>query len=307
MDNSKNHSISRNIGLFLVLVIFFNGLVFSGSWSHTDLIGTFHLAFFVHAGFTLYNGSFGVLRTKTWLFLIGLWSLAPVWMLLKSSGFFGDLNFWAFRMQAELESSGWHYGALALAAIRRLHMLWLPALLSILCVDIVVMHYSDWRHTPVRRSAIFIACASLGGLILAFALGALTPPQITPVPPVDPLQVPPKVTPEWFLLSYYTIMLAIPFKLGGEVIMFAAMLAPVVWPWMRVEVLRTGPFHSLWALLCVLLAATWIGLAFLGSRPPEPGTIYAARGLIAYYFAFFFILPPMLHRYDRLATASHAE
>ena len=83
MDNSSERSLTRDAGLVLVLAILLNGLVFFGAWSHARLIGTFYSAFLVHAGFTLYDGRFNTLRTKTWLLLLAAWTLAEI------SPFFG--------------------------------------------------------------------------------------------------------------------------------------------------------------------------------------------------------------------------
>ncbi len=40
-------------------------------------------------------------------------------------------------------------------------------------------------------------------------------------------------------------------------------------------------------------------LVYCGSRPAEPETLYATHVLMVYYFAFFLVLPPLLHRIAR--------
>jgi hypothetical protein len=67
----------RDTGLFIVLVILINGVILPGSASSTGLLTTFYLAFFVQAGLTLYDGSFGAFRIATWLLLIAVY-----WRLL---------------------------------------------------------------------------------------------------------------------------------------------------------------------------------------------------------------------------------
>jgi ubiquinol-cytochrome c reductase cytochrome b/c1 subunit len=99
--------------------------------------------------------------------------------------------------------------------------------------------------------------------------------------------------PLWYMLPFYALLQAVPDKLGGAVLMFASMFVPMIWLWMRADLLRLGPARRIWALLCLTLAAAWIGLVHVGGRPPAGAAIHAARTLAVFHFAFFLVLPPV--------------
>ncbi len=305
MDNLGEHSAVRDAGLFLVLAILFNGLIYPGSPFGGNAAGTFYLIFFVHAGFTFYDGRFSRLRTVTWLLLTGLLAWLPLSLFLGYSLVWGNLSYWLVTVLTSLlpdpmvlwdpdYSGSWLWIRWIFQAVAVIIAL-LP--LALLCLDIAVMHYDSWRRVPKWRAALFVAFAGLGGLVLGVLLG-MPAPQPAPVM-THPLQTPAHIVPEWHRLPHYAILRAIPSKLGGVIAMFCAMFLPLLWPWMRADALRTGPLRRLWALLCLLLAAAWIGLGYLGALPAEGAALYTTRALMVYYFAFFLILPPILHRIAR--------
>jgi quinol-cytochrome oxidoreductase complex cytochrome b subunit len=179
----------------------------------------------------------------------------------------------------------------------------LPAvvLLAALCIDIAAVYRERWRGNAPWKAWAFAACALLGGIVLGVALGHFLPPPAPPPPELmlsQPLLTPPHIVPEWYVLPEYGMLRAIPHKLASVLATLCAVLVPLSWPWLRTDALRTGRTGWLWALLCVLLACAWTGLGYSGSRAATPETIYAARGLAAYYFAFFFLLIPLLHRFS---------
>jgi hypothetical protein len=305
MDNLGERSAVRNAGLFLVLAIIFNGLIFPDSPSAGGAAGTFYLVFFVHAGFTLYDGRFGRLRSVTWLLLTGLLAWGMLSLFLGYVLIWGQMSYWLVNILTNLlpdpmvlwdpaYSGPWRWIRWIFQAVAVIIAL-LP--LALLCLDIAVMHYDSWRRVPKWRAAVFAAFACLAGLALGFMLGALAP-QPAPVMTTR-FPTPAHIVPEWYWLPDYAILRAIPSKLGGVIAMFCAMLLPLLWPWMRADALRTGPMRRVWALLCLLLACTWIGLGYLGSLPAEGADLHITRVLTVYYFAFFLILPPLLHRIAR--------
>jgi hypothetical protein len=241
------------------------------------LTATFYFALFVHVMSTLYIATFGRLRTATWLLLIGAWagweigtfaSLVRPWRQWQAW-----LTQWPLVGDALVASVGrWPYLALFLLAL-----------------DVVVMHYADWRRRSFLHMAVFLAAVIGATVATDLAVSAMV--SVPPLPP--PAQEPalPALIPIWYALPVYALLRAPPSKIWGVTAMCAALLAPMIWPWMRADVLRIGRTRWAWRLLCMMLGATWISLGYLGAQPPEGLALVAARILAIFYLAYFLVLP----------------
>jgi quinol-cytochrome oxidoreductase complex cytochrome b subunit len=303
MNDPTDQSLARDIGLFLVLLILVPGLIavlvngpmLPGSTSATELTATFYLALFIHVGFTIYDGSFSALRTVTWLLLIGMWAGSE---LVGFSGLrlpWGQFAFWLTTVPLIGEIlAGWLRSNTA--------SMFAPALpLLVLSLDIMVMHYDDWRRCSLLQIAIFPVAVGAAAIVLGLALDTVMNPSASNSPGFGLSSFP--VLPPWHVLPFYALLRAVPNKLGGVLLTLAAMLIPMIWPWMRADLLRKGPMRRVWALFCLALAAVWIGLGYLGSRFPEGALLPAAQALAVLYFAFFLIVPPVLHKIPRKVAA----
>jgi ubiquinol-cytochrome c reductase cytochrome b/c1 subunit len=119
--------------------------------------------------------------------------------------------------------------------------------------------------------------------------------------PANPLVTPPEIVPEWYLLPFYAMLRSIPQKLIGVIVLFGALVTLLFVPWLDTSGVRSMRFRPLakqffWALVvdCVLLG-------YLGAHRPDavfPGTAIPmlpfARLGTAYYFAYFWIILPLL-------------
>jgi ubiquinol-cytochrome c reductase cytochrome b/c1 subunit len=289
MSDPKDRSLTRETGLFIVLLVLVNGLVLPGSASAAELMAAFYLASFIHLGFTLYDGSFSALRRATWLLFIGSWAGAELAAFFGFAVPSGQLSLWLISNSLIGErlagwfrtGSTWIFGSFDL--------LYLLPLLA-LVLDITVAHYGRWRRSSLLQITIFLAAVAAGAILLGLALGAFLG---TPMPHSPGLGISPYLM---YQVPFYALLRAVPDKLAGVLLTLAALLIPIIWPWMRADLLRLGTMRRVWALLCLALAAAYIGLAYLGLRPPEGASLRTAQALAAFYFAFFLIFPPVLHR-----------
>jgi ubiquinol-cytochrome c reductase cytochrome b/c1 subunit len=309
MNDAEDRSPARIVGLFLVLVVLANGLILPGPKSASE--ETFYLAFFLHTGFTLYDGRFDATRTVTWVTLIASWvgveSLAFFGFILP----WGQLTFWLANVVAGFPLVG---NALAVAFINSRN--WASEfspilLLSLLSLDIAVMHRETWGRNSFARIGIFLFAVVVTALAFDFASGLLIERVPTGAHRLnDPALsgiTPPTIVPPWPTLALYALLRSIPNKLLGVLAVFAAMIVPIIWPWMRVDLLRRGPTHLLWLSLCLIFATVWIGLAYLGSRSPDPFVILQSQILAFCYFAFFLFAPPVLRKLavGKMRTSDH--
>jgi len=108
------------------------------------------------------------------------------------------------------------------------------------------------------------------------------------------LVTPAEIVPEWYFLPFYAILRAVPDKLGGVLVMFAAIGILFLLPWLDTSKVRSATFRPWYRQFFFLFLATAIGLGYLGGQPASGGYVVAARILTAYYFAYFLIILPIV-------------
>jgi quinol-cytochrome oxidoreductase complex cytochrome b subunit len=123
--------------------------------------------------------------------------------------------------------------------------------------------------------------------------------------PANPQVTPAHIVPEWYLLPFYTILRAIDFnvlfidsKLGGVIAMGGSMLALLVLPWLDRSPVRSGNFRPMFRWFYWLFVLDFITLTYLGAQPAEAPYTLIAKVCVAYYFAYFFIILPVLSRIE---------
>jgi hypothetical protein len=270
---------AEDIGLFLVLMIVANGAILPGllgapPLSRELLLGAFYLALFVHVAFTLYVGAFAHLRTATWLALIAAWAAATLAVLAAPL-------------------LPWTRDPALRAAIAAL---WPWLAFALLGIDLVAMHFARWRQRSLARLALFLAAVIVATIGVSVVLGWIL---VVPPPPAAGSGQGFAIVPEWHLLPIYALLRAVPDRMAGLIVAGAAVLVPMLWPWMRADVLRVGRARWAWRALCALLFATWIGLGYLGAQPPEGPALTAAQILAVFYFGYFLVSPAVLRRIAR--------
>ena len=104
--------------------------------------------------------------------------------------------------------------------------------------------------------------------------------------------------PEWYYLPFYAILRAIPSKLLGVTALAASIVVLAFLPWLDTSRVRSANYRPLYRQFLFIFFAAVIGLGYLGSQEPTGGYVIAARILTAYYFAFFFIILPLLGLFE---------
>ena len=110
----------------------------------------------------------------------------------------------------------------------------------------------------------------------------------------DPLVTPAHIVPEWYLLPFYAILRAIPSKLGGVLVMGAAIAVLFIVPWLDTSKVRSATFRPLYKQFYWIFLVNCIALGYLGSQNPEGLFLVASRICTAYYFIHFLIVMPVL-------------
>jgi ubiquinol-cytochrome c reductase cytochrome b subunit len=129
--------------------------------------------------------------------------------------------------------------------------------------------------------------------------------------PANPLQTPAHIVPEWYMLPFYAILRAIPDKFGGVVAMFGSIGVLFILPWLDTSKVRSMRYRPTMRTFFVVFCLVGLGLGWCGGQLPDAHVIpnmvtfnlidgdlnsylWLTRLLTAYYFAFFFIILPLV-------------
>ena len=110
--------------------------------------------------------------------------------------------------------------------------------------------------------------------------------------PADPMRTPEHIAPVWYFTPFYSILRAVPDKLGGVIAMGGSIVVLFILPWLdRGEVKSIRYRSGIFKFALVLFVISFIALGILGTRPATPTATIFARLFSAIYFLFFLSLP----------------
>ena len=110
----------------------------------------------------------------------------------------------------------------------------------------------------------------------------------------NPMVTPSHIVPEWYLLPFYAILRSVPDKLGGVVVMFAAVFILMFLPWLDTSKVRSAVFRPLYKVFFWILVIDVIVLGYIGANPPEGMYLIVGRIATIYYFVHFILIMPLL-------------
>ena len=87
--------------------------------------------------------------------------------------------------------------------------------------------------------------------------------------PANPLVTPAHIVPEWYFLPFYAILRAVPSKLGGVVLMFAAVGILAFLPWLDTSRVRSARYRPYFKWFFWLFVVSCLALGYLGAKPAE--------------------------------------
>jgi len=112
--------------------------------------------------------------------------------------------------------------------------------------------------------------------------------------PANPMQTPPSIVPEWYLLPFYAILRSIPNKLLGVVAMLVSLLILLAMPVIDTSRVRGSQFRPLMRWAFWLFVSNFFVLMFIGSQHVEEPFITIGALSTVFYFAWFLVLVPAI-------------
>lgn len=110
----------------------------------------------------------------------------------------------------------------------------------------------------------------------------------------NPMQTPPSIIPEWYLLPFYAILRSIPNKLLGVIAMFSAILILLSMPFTDLSRSRGIQFRPLSKIAFYIFIANFLVLVVLGAKHVESPFIEFGQISSVLYFAHFLIIVPLV-------------
>jgi len=290
---------------------------------HSNTASAFFFIVYLHIGRGLYYGSYKAPRTLVWT--IG----TIIFILMMATGFlgyvlpYGQMSLWGATVITNLMSAipwvgqdivefiwgGFSVNNATLNRFFALHFV-LPFVLAALALmHLIALHDSSGSGNPLGISGnydrlpfapyflfkdlitifIFIIVLSIFVFFMPNVLGDSENYVMA-----NPMQTPPAIVPEWYLLPFYAILRSIPNKLLGVIAMFSAILALLAMPFTDLSKLRGIQFRPLSKIAFYIFVANFLVLMQLGAKHVESPFIEFGQISTVLYFSHFVVIVPFI-------------
>ena len=292
---------------------------------HANGSSMFFLAVYIHIFRALFYGSYKAPREMIWI--IGM----LIYMLMMATAFmgyvlpWGQMSFWAATVITNLFSAiplvgesitSWLWGGYAVGSPTLTRFYSLHYLMPFLIFGLVILHI--WAlHIPGNNNPVgidikqpsketvpfhpYIVIKDFYALLIfliIFSGFVFFVPNVLGHPDnyieANPMVTPSHIVPEWYLLPFYAILRSVPDKLGGVVVMFAAVFILMFLPWLDTSKVRSAVFRPLYKVFFWILVIDVIVLGYIGANPPEGMYLIIGRIATIYYFVHFILIMPLL-------------
>jgi ubiquinol-cytochrome c reductase cytochrome b subunit len=110
----------------------------------------------------------------------------------------------------------------------------------------------------------------------------------------NPMQTPPAIVPEWYLLPFYAILRSIPNKLLGVIAMFSAILILLAMPFTDLSRSRGIQFRPLSKIVFYVFVSNFLILMILGAKHVESPFIEFGQISTVIFFLHFLVFVPLV-------------
>ena len=291
-------------------------------YTHANVASFFFIFVYAHIARGLYYGSYKSPRVLLWslgviIFIVmiataflgyvlpygqmSLWGATVITNLLSAIPFFGqDL--------VELIWGGFSVSNATLNRFFSLHYL-LPFLLAALAIAHLLALHTHGSNNPngigstVDRYSMhpyftFKDLVTIFFFFLVLSIIVFYYPNLLGHSdnyiPANPMQTPPSIVPEWYLLPFYAILRSIPNKLLGVIAMFGSLLILLILPLTDVSRIRGNQFRPAMKLFFWFFVVNFVILMWIGSQHPTSPYVEIGQISTAFYFLWFVLIVPAI-------------
>ena len=290
---------------------------------HSNTASAFFFLVYCHMGRNLYYGSYRAPRTMVYTIGIAIFLLMIVTAFLGYVLPYGQMSLWGATVITNLMSAipwigqdvvefiwgGFSVNNATLNRFFALHFVLPFVLAALVLMHMITLHDKAGSGNPLGIGAnydritfapyflfkdlitifVFIIVLSLFVFFMPNALG-----DSENYVKANPMQTPPAIVPEWYLLPFYAILRSIPNKLLGVIAMIAAILILLVMPFADVSKYRGIQFRPLSKIAYYVFIANFLVLMQLGAKHVESPFIEFGQISTVLYFAHFLIIVPSI-------------
>ena len=298
---------------------------------HSNTASVFFFLVYLHIGRGLYYGSYKAPRTLVWT--IG----TVIFILMMATAFlgyvlpYGQMSLWGATVITNLMSAipwvgqdivqflwgGFSVNNATLNRFFALHFV-LPFVLAALALmHLIALHDSAGSGNPVGVSGnydrlpfapyfIFKDLITIFLFVLMLSIFVFFMPNILGDSEnyvmANPMQTPPAIVPEWYLLPFYAILRSIPNKLLGVIAMFSAILILLAMPFTDLSRSRGIQFRPISKIAFYIFIGNFLILMQLGAKHVESPYIEFGQISTVLYFAHFLIIVPFISLLENSLT-----
>jgi len=289
---------------------------------HANVASFFFIFVYLHIGRGLYYGSYKSPRVLPWsigvVILVLMMAVAFLGYVLP----YGQMSLWGATVITNMLSAipwighdfvqfvwgGFSVNNATLNRFFSLHYL-LPFVLAALAIMHLMTLHTNGSSNPLGVSSnadklpmhpyfIFKDLVTIFLFFLILALFVFYMPNALGHSdnyiPANPMQTPPSIVPEWYLLPYYAILRSIPNKLLGVVGMLGSLLILLAMPVLDTSRVRGSQFRPLMRFAFWAFVTDFFLLMYLGSQHAEEPYITVGAIATAFYFGWFVIVVPVI-------------
>jgi ubiquinol-cytochrome c reductase cytochrome b subunit len=290
---------------------------------HSNTASAFFFLVYLHIGRGLYYGSYKAPRTLVWT--IG----TVIFILMMATAFlgyvlpYGQMSLWGATVITNLMSAipwvgqdivefiwgGFSVNNATLNRFFSLHFV-LPFVLAALALmHLIALHDTAGSGNPLGVSGnydrlpfapyyIFKDLITIFIFILVLSIFVFFMPNILGDSEnyvmANPMQTPPAIVPEWYLLPFYAILRSIPNKLLGVIAMFSAILILLVMPLTDLGKNRGIQFRPISKIVFYIFVSNFLILMQLGAKHVESPFIEFGQISTILYFSYFLVIVPLV-------------
>ena len=294
---------------------------------HSNTASAFFFIVYLHIGRGLYYGSYRAPRTLVWT--IG----TVIFILMMATAFlgyvlpYGQMSLWGATVITNLMSAipwvgqdivefiwgGFSVNNATLNRFFALHFV-LPFVLAALALmHLIALHDSAGSGNPLGVSGnydrlpfapyfIFKDLITIFIFILVLSVFVFFMPNFLGDSEnyvmANPMQTPPAIVPEWYLLPFYAILRSIPNKLLGVIAMFSAILILLAMPFTDLSRSRGIQFRPLSKIAFFIFVGNFLILMQLGAKHVESPYIEFGQISTVIYFAHFLVIVPLISLFE---------